>query len=67
MPDYVKKAPERLQRPKPKLPQYTSHLWTVPSYGKILHMEPAPYESDLFYNEITKLIQSIVSTFLYYS
>ena len=34
MPEYVKKVLDRLQQTKPKRPQYASHRWTVPDYGK---------------------------------
>ena len=45
--DYLRKALDRLQHPKPKRPQYGPHFWLVPAYGKILQMAPDPYESDL--------------------
>ena len=47
MPDYVRKALDRLQRPNPKRTQYAPHLWPVPVYEKRLQMEPDPDESDL--------------------
>ena len=33
MPEYVAKELERLRHPKPKLPHYDPHQWTVPDYG----------------------------------
>ena len=43
MPEYVKKALDRLQHPQPKIPQYSPHRWSVTAYGKRLHMAPGTY------------------------
>ena len=67
MPDYVRKALDRLQHPKPKTPQYAPHRWSVPAYGKRLQMAPYPDKSKLLYKNATKRIQSIVGTMLYYA
>ena len=67
MPEYVTKALECLQHPKPKLPQYSPHQCTVPAYGKRIHMATSPDESKLLDKKITKRIQSIVGNFLYYA
>ena len=66
MPEYAKKALDRLQHPKPKRPQYDPHLCSVPSYGKIIQMAPDPYERNLLDKRSTKIINSIVGTILYY-
>ena len=66
MPEYVKKALDRLQHPKPKRPQYAPHFWTVPAYGKILQIVPDPDYSNLLDKKATNIIQSIVGTMLYY-
>ena len=47
MSEYVKKGLDMLQNPKPKRPQYASHRWSVPAYGKILQIVPYPDEIDL--------------------
>ena len=57
MPGYVKKFLNRLQHPKPKIPKYASHSWSVPAYGKILQMAPDPYKSDIIDKNATKIIQ----------
>ena len=51
MPDYVRKALDRLQHPKPKTPQYAPHRWSVPAYGKRLQMATYPDERDLLDKE----------------
>ena len=66
MPEYVKKALDRLQHLKPKISQYTPHNWTVPDYGKILHMAPYPDEINLIDKKGTNRIQYILGTMLYY-
>ena len=43
MPEHVKKALDILQYLKTKRPQYTPHCCTVPTYGKILQMEPVKW------------------------
>ena len=58
---------DRLQHPKPKRPQYASHLWTVPDYLKRLQMAPYPYDSNILDNKPTKIIQTIVGTMIYYA
>ena len=67
MPEYVEKALDRLQRPKPKRPQYAPHIWTVPSYGKIPQMALDPDEIYLVDKKGNKRIQYIVGTMLYYA
>ena len=67
MTEYLKKALDILQHPKPKIPQYAPHRWTVPTYGKRLQIASDPYNSDLLDKKSTKVIQSIVVTMLYYS
>ena len=47
MPDYERKALDMLQHPKPKIPQYASHLWSVPAHGKRFQMAPDIDESDI--------------------
>ena len=42
MPDSVKKVPDRLQHPNPKITKYAPHCWTVPAYVKIIQMVPDP-------------------------
>ena len=66
MPEYVKKVLDRLQQTNPKRPQYASHRWTVPDYGKILQMEPDPEYSALLDKKTTKIIHYIVGTILYF-
>ena len=66
MPEYVKKAMDRLQHPKPKRPQYEPHCWKLPEYGKRIQMEPDPDDMDLPDKNSTKIIQSIVGTGIYY-
>ena len=67
MRDYVSKALYRLQHTKRKRPQYALHRWSVPAYEKRLQMAPYPGESNLLDKKITKRIQSIVRTILYYA
>ena len=67
MPDYLRKALDRLQCLKPKRPQYAPHCWSVPAYGKRLQSEPYSYESYRFDKNTTKNIKSIVGTMLYYT
>ena len=67
MPEYVKKALDRIQHPRPNRPQYAPHRWTVPSYEKILQMAPDPDDSKIIDKKSTKIIQSIVGTMLYFS
>ena len=67
MPDYVRKALDRLQHPKPKIPQYAPHRSTVPAYEKRLPMAPNIDKSNLLDKNSTKRIYSIVETMLYYS
>ena len=66
MPEYVNKALGRLQHTKPKRPQYVPHRWMVPAYGKRLQMAPYPDYINLIDNKVTKRIQYIVGTMLYY-
>ena len=47
IPDYVRKAMDKTQHPKTKIPQYAPHSWSVPAFGKILQMAPDPDEIDL--------------------
>ena len=56
MPEYVKKALDRLQHPKPKIPQYVPHLWRVPTYGIRLQMAPDPDNRELLDKKATKII-----------
>ena len=65
MPDYVRKALDRLQHPKPKRPQYAPHRWSVPVYRKRLQMAIDLDENDLIDKNPTKRIQSIVVKMLY--
>ena len=67
MSDYVRKALDSLQHHKPKRPQCAPHRWSVPSYGKRIQMAPDLDKSDLIDKNLTKRIQSIVGTMLYYS
>ena len=67
MPEYVKKSFRRLQHPKPKIPKYAPHLWIVSSYGKRPQLVPDPYERKLLDKKVTKRIQYIVETLLYYA
>ena len=67
MSEYVKKGLDMLQNPKPKRPQYASHRWTVPDYGKILQMEPDPEYSALLDKKTTKIIHTIVVNMIYYA
>ena len=67
MPEYLKKALDRLQHPKPKIPQYAPHFWTVPTYKIRLNMTPDPDNSNTLDKKATKRIQSIVVTMLYYA
>ena len=66
MPDYVRKALDRIQHPKPKRHQYAPHAWSVPAYGKRLQMAIDPDKRDILDKNSTKRIQSIVGTMLYY-
>ena len=56
MPDYARKAMDRLQHPKSKIPQYVPHCWSVPAYGKRLQMSPDPDESNIIDKTATKRI-----------
>ena len=47
MPESVKKVLDRLQHPKPKIPQYAPHFWIVPAYVKRLQMAPYPDDIDI--------------------
>ena len=67
MQEYVNKALDKLQHPKPKIIQYAPHRWTVPTYGKRLQMAPYPDDKYLLENKSTKRIQYIVGTMLYYT
>ena len=67
MPDYVRKALDRLQHPNPKIPQYAPHCWSVPAYGKRLQMALDTDESNLLDKNSTKSIQSILGTMIYYA
>ena len=67
MPEYVKKALDRLQHPRPKRPQYAPHSWKVPSYGKRLKMAPDPDNSKLIDKKYTKIIQSVLGTMIYFA
>ena len=66
MPDYVRKALDRLQNSKPKIPRYAPHRWSVPAYGKRLQIAPDLDENDLLDKNSTKRIQSIVGNMIYY-
>ena len=66
MPNYVRKELHSLQNPKPKIPQYAPHRWSVPAYGKRLQMTPYPDKSDLIDNKTTNRIHNNVGTMLYY-
>ena len=67
MPDYVRKALDRLKHPRPKRPQYEPHRWSVPAYGKIPQIAPDPDKKDLLEQNTTKIIHSIVGTMIYYA
>ena len=67
MPEYVKKALDRLQHPKPKIPKYAPHLWTILSYGIRLKMTPDPYNSNTLDKKSNKRMQSILGTMIYYA
>ena len=67
MPDYVRKALDMLQHPKPKRPQYAPHRWSVPAYGKRLQMAPDLDERYLLDKKNNKRLQYIVGTFLCYT
>ena len=67
MPEYVGKALDIIQHPKPKRPQYASHRYTVPTYVKRLQMAPGHDNSNLLDKKFTKRIQSIVGTIIYYA
>ena len=66
IPEYAKKALDRLQHPNPKIPQYAPNLWTVHTYEKIPQVAPDPDEINLLNKKSTKRIQYIVGPFLYY-
>ena len=66
MHDYMGKAMDRLQHPKPKRPQYEPHSWSFTAYGKRLKMSQDPNESTIIWKMATKRIQSIMGTMLYY-
>ena len=67
MPDYVRKALGRLQRPKPKRPEYAPHCWSVPAYGKMLQIAPDLDERHLIDKKAGNIVQFIVRTMLYYA
>ena len=66
MPGYVRKALERLQHVAPKLPQYSPHRWTSPSYGSKIQLAPID-TSPLLDAKGKKYVQSVTGTFGYYS
>ena len=67
IPEYVKKALDIIQHPKPKIPQYAPHFWTVPAYWKRPQMSPYPDNSNIIDNKSTKRIQCTVGIIIYYS
>ena len=54
MPEYVKKALDEIKHPKPKIPSYAPHFWSVPAYGRRLQMAPDPDESNLLEKKTRK-------------
>ena len=66
MPDYARKALDRLQHPKKKRPQYAPHRWTFHAYGKRLQMAPDLDKNDILDKNPANRIQSIVGTIIYY-
>ena len=67
MPEYVKKALDRLQHPNPKVPQYAPHLWTFPAYGNRIHMAPYTENINIIEKNSAKRIESIVGKIIYYA
>ena len=67
MPEYVRKALDRLQHPKPQIPQYAPHRWSAPAYGKRLQMVPNTDERNILDKNATKIILLILGNMLYYA
>ena len=67
MTEYARKALDRLQHPKPQIPQYAPHRWSAPVYGKRLQMVPNTDERNILDKNATKIILLIVGNMLYYA
>ena len=67
IPEYMKKYLDQLQHPKPKVPQYAPHRWTVPAYVKRPQRATDSDEKNILDNKSTNIIKSIVGTMLYYA
>jgi hypothetical protein len=67
MPDYVGKALQRFNHPKPTRPQHAPHAWAKPQYGvKTQLTAPADTSAPLDKAGILRL-QEIIGVFLYYA
>ena len=67
MPDYVKRALERLNHKPPKKAKHTPHKWIPKSYGKQVHLAHPDDDSPLLPDLEKNYIQKVVGTFLYYA
>jgi hypothetical protein len=68
VPEYVKTALHKFQHKPLTRPAHAPHQWSQPVYGKKVQFDPEPEQSDIITDPKTiKRLQSIVSTFLYYS
>ena len=65
MPDYVPNALTRLGHKKPKRPQHSPHLWTVPRYGQKLQLANDDL-TPLLDKLGIKRVQQVSGIFLYY-
>ena len=67
MPGYVVQALKKFQHTKPTRVQHAPHKWNQPTYGKCVQYATSPDTTKLLDKKGTRLVQSIVGTFLYYA
>ena len=67
MPGYIAKSLHKFQHPTPKKPQYAPHAWLAPTYGQKVQYALPQDTLPVLDGKGTKRVQSITSTFQYYT
>jgi hypothetical protein len=67
MPEYINKALQKFQHPKPTKAQHAPHDWTRPAYGAKIQYAQTPTELPTLEKIGTQRVQAIAGTLLYYA
>ena len=67
MQQYVIKTLTKLEHPPPIKPRHAPHRWIPKIYGQHVHLAPKEDTSQILGTQVTKHVQHILGSFLYYA